>query len=92
MADTSWPAYGVSAEINRIINEYDPSVLKAPTKSMGMVSTPCPTAKALEDMYYPDVHDIVKTCAEMLNLSISEKDLPKKESMTDFYKQFKGPF
>jgi pyruvate/2-oxoglutarate/acetoin dehydrogenase E1 component len=84
VADTSWPEYGVAAEMNRIINEYDPSILKAPTKSMGMVSTPCPTAKALEDMYYPDVHDIVKTCAEMVSINISEKDLPKKESMTDF--------
>jgi pyruvate/2-oxoglutarate/acetoin dehydrogenase E1 component len=92
VADTSWPEYGVAAEMNRIINEYDPSILKAPTKSMGMVSTPCPTAKALEDMYYPDVHDIVKTCAEMVSINISEKDLPKKESMTDFYKHFKGPF
>ena len=92
VADTSWPEYGVSAEMNRIINEYDPSILKAPTKSMGMVSTPCPTAKALEDMYYPDVHEIVKTCAEMVSVNISEKDLPKKESMTDFYKHFKGPF
>jgi pyruvate/2-oxoglutarate/acetoin dehydrogenase E1 component len=34
IVDTSWPAYGVAAEMNRIINEYNPSVLKAPTKSM----------------------------------------------------------
>ena len=52
IVDTSWIEYGVAAEMNRIINEYDPTVLKAPTKSMGMVSVPCPTAKALEDMYY----------------------------------------
>ena len=92
IVDTSWPAYGVSAEMNRIINEYNPSVLKAPTKSMGMISTPCPTAKALEDMYYPDVHDICNIVNKMVNGDNSVIDLPKKESMTDFYKHFKGPF
>ena len=92
IVDTSWPEYGVAAEMNRIINEYNPSILKAPTKSMGMVSTPCPTAKALEDMYYPDVHDISNTINKMVNGDNSVIDLPKKESMTDFYKHFKGPF
>jgi len=92
VVDTSWPEYGVAAEMNRIINEYNPSAIKAPTKSMGMVSTPCPTAKALEDMYYPDVHDICKTVNKMVNGDNSPIDLPKKESMTDFYKHFKGPF
>lgn len=92
IVDTSWPEYGVCAEMNRIVNEYNPSVLKAPTKSMGMVSTPCPTAKALEDMYYPDVHDICNIVNKMVNGDDTVIDLPKKESMTDFYKHFKGPF
>ena len=94
VVDTSWPEYGVAAEINRIINEFDPSILKVPTKSLGMISTPCPTAKVLEDMYYPNVHDICLMVNEMVN-SNNKKflvDLPKKESMTDFYKHFKGPF
>lgn len=92
IVDTSWTQYGVCAEINRIINEYDPSILKRPSKSMGMVFTPCPTAKSLEDMFYPDVHDICKTVAIIVNNKDSKIDLPKKESMTDFYKHFKGPF
>ena len=92
IADTSWLEYGVAAEMNRIINEFNPSVLKAPTKSMGMVSTPCPTAKALEDMYYPDVHDLCNAVNKMVNGDDSDIELPKKESMTDFYKHFKGPF
>ncbi len=92
VVDTSWPAYGVAAEMNRIINEFDPSAIKAPTKSLGMAPTSCPTAKALEDMFYPDVHDICKTVNEMLNGNILFEDLPKKKSMTDHYKHFKGPF
>lgn len=92
VVDTSWPEYGVAAEMNRIINEYNPSILNTPTKSMGMVSTPCPTAKALEDIYYPDVYDICLAVSEMVNSNKSIIELPKKQSMTDFYKHFKGPF
>ena len=93
VADTSWAQFGVSAEINRIINESDPSLLKSPSISLGMAQAPCPTAKALEDIYYPDVHEIV---VEVLKLAGSSDKLqatiPEKQSMTDFYKHFKGPF
>jgi pyruvate dehydrogenase E1 component beta subunit len=92
VVDTSWVNYGVAAEMNRIINEYDPSILKIPTKSLGMAFTPCPTAKVLEDMYYPDVHDICKEVNKMVNGQNSIINLPIKQSMTDFYKHFKGPF
>ena len=92
IADTSWAAYAVAADMNLIINEYNPSILNAPTRSMGMINTPCPTAKVLEDMYYPDVHDIVDVCAGMVIGKDHAMTLPKKESMTDFYKHFKGPF
>jgi pyruvate/2-oxoglutarate/acetoin dehydrogenase E1 component len=93
VADTSWVSYGVSAEINRIINETDPSMLKSPSISLGMAPAPCPTAKSLEDLYYPDVHDLVKSICE-LHFGETEYKvrLPAKQSMTDFYKHFKGPF
>ena len=93
VADTSWAAYGVSAEINRVINETDPSMLKAPSVSLGMQPAPCPTAKVLEDFYYPDVHDLVDAAAR---LHIGRREhgvpLPPKQSMRDYYKHFKGPF
>ena len=50
--------------VNRIINEYDPSLKSS--RSMGMVSVPCPTAKALEDMYHPDIFDICKMVYKMV--------------------------
>ena len=90
ITDTSWVAYRVVAEMNRIVNEYNPSILKAPTHSMGMINTPCPSAKVLESMYYPYVHDIVDVCAGMVIGKNHAMALPKKESMTDFYKYFKG--
>jgi acetoin:2,6-dichlorophenolindophenol oxidoreductase subunit beta len=93
VADTSWPAYGLAAEINRIINERDPRLLSAPSKSLGMQPSPCPTAKTLEDMYYPDVHDLVRAIVAMVSPDAEERlPLPPKQSMTDFYKHFKGPF
>ena len=70
VADTSWIPYGVAAEISRIIAEKDPSVLKKPIKSLGMQPAPCPTAKALEDLYYPDVRDIVSDVASLLDKDI----------------------
>ena len=91
--DTSWAQYGVAAEINRIVNERDPAVLKVRAISLGMNHSPCPTAKTLEDLYYPDVHDIVRAVYDLLpeNKSLN-LPLPPKQSMTDFYKHFKGPF
>jgi acetoin:2,6-dichlorophenolindophenol oxidoreductase subunit beta len=58
-----------------------------------MQPAPCPTAKALEDLYYPDVHDVLIELISMVGKSPANyKDIPRKESMTDFYKHFKGPF
>ncbi len=90
--DTSWVEYGVAAEINRIINEHDPSILKARVINLGMKPTPCPTAKALEDLFYHDIHDIVVAVKEIINAPNRISEVPAKQSMTDFYKHFKGPF
>ena len=93
VADTSWAQYGVSAEISRIINESDPGLLKSPSISLGMQPAPCPTAKALEDLYYPDVHDLVNAIASLHFNNLNHPvPLPEKQSMTDYYKHFKGPF
>jgi pyruvate dehydrogenase E1 component beta subunit len=93
VADTSWVPYGVSAEINRIINEYDPKILVAPSISLGMQPAPCPTAKALEDLYYPDLHDLISNIIKLYSGEADSKiPIPSKQSMTDFYKHFKGPF
>lgn len=95
VADTSWIGYGVCAEVCRLIVERDPSVLIEPVKMLGMQPAPCPTAKFLEDAYYPDVHDITKTVIELMSSSEGSFDnisIPNKQSMTDYYKHFKGPF
>ena len=93
VADTSWTAFGVCAEINRIICERDPRVLKKPSISIGMAPSPCPTAKALEDVFYPSLHEIVTHACKLVDSEKESKILiPEKQSMTDFYKHFRGPF
>ena len=93
VVDTSWKEYGVSSEINRIINEKNPNILKVPTRSLGMKKASCPTAKSLEDLFYPDVHDIVKECYNLLKIQKERySEIPMKQPMTDYYKHFKGPF
>ena len=93
IADTSWKAFGVSAEICRIICEASPSILQAPVITLGMAAAPCPTAKTLEDLYYPDLYDLCDAICKLV--TESEKhgiDLPEKKSMTDTYKHFRSPF
>lgn len=93
IADTSWQAYGVSAEVCRIICEESPSLLKAPIVTMGMQPTTCPTAKCLEDLFYPNQFGLVDAIATLITgKSDHGIPLPDQASMTDVYKRFKGPF
>ena len=93
VADTSWLAYGVAAEMCRIVAETDPTVLKAPVINLGMAPSPCPTAKALEDIYYPDLHRTIEAVARLVRGRDDHGvPIPNHKSMTDFYKHFKGPF
>jgi pyruvate dehydrogenase E1 component beta subunit len=93
IADTSWQAYGVCAEICRIICEHSPNALKAPAITLGMQPTTCPTAKTLEDCFYPNLQTLVNAIAKAVtgkkNHSIP---LPDEYSMADTYKKFRGPF
>jgi pyruvate dehydrogenase E1 component beta subunit len=93
VADTSWQAYGVAAEMCRIVCERDPGLLKAPVKTLGMAAAPCPTAKSLEDIYYPNLRRLTD---DILRLATGRDDhgvpLPDDTSATDVYKRFKGPF
>lgn len=92
VADTSWQAYGVCAEIPRLICEYDPSILKKPVVSLGMAPSPCPTSKALEDLFYPNIHLLAEKIIELVSGNKNVIKLPDEFSMVEGYKKFKGPF
>lgn len=93
VADTSWQAYGVCAELCRIVCEHAPSALKAPVVTLGMQPAPCPTAKSLEDLYYPNLRDLTDAIAKLVTgKSDHGVPLPDERSFADVYKRFKGPF
>lgn len=92
VADTSWLPYGTAAEICRIVAERDPSVLKAPVATLGMAPASCPTAKSLEDAFYPSLRDLVDRAARLVRGGDHGIPLPDERSMADVYKRFKGPF
>lgn len=93
IADTSWKAFGVSAEICRLVCETSPDILKSPVVTLGMAAAPCPTAKTLEDLYYPDLYDLCDAICKLVTGSGKHGiDLPEKKPMTDTYKHFRGPF
>ena len=92
VADTSWPAFGVAAEICRLVAETDPRLLAQPAVTLGMQPASCPTAKALEDLFYPDLAQLVEAIVRLTRGENAGIPLPDHRSMTDFYKAFKGPF
>lgn len=93
VADTSWQAYGVAAEVCRLVCETDPGMLRAPAVTMGMQPAPCPTAKSLEDLYYPSQQTLVDAIARLVTGHADHGvRLPDETSMADVYKRFKGPF
>jgi pyruvate dehydrogenase E1 component beta subunit len=92
IADTSWQAFGVCAEIPRIICEYDPGILKAPVVTVGMQPSPCPTSKELEELFYPNMHSLTQKVADLVKGKNNNIKLPDESSMTEGYKKFRGPF
>lgn len=93
IADTSWIPYGVAGEVCRVVLQKGFGLLKAPPVTLGMAPAPCPTAKALEDMFYPNLRDLCDAVARL----VTGRDghgvaLPNETSMADIYKKFKGPF
>lgn len=89
VADTSWCAYGVSAEVCRGVVEKHPSVLKRPAVTLGMQPSPCPTSHILESEYYPDMSDLVRAIVQMTETEI---DVPTKAYAKSLRKKFRGPF
>lgn len=92
IADTSWLEYGVAGEVVRQLVLRDPSVLNRPPSMLGMAAAPCPTAKDLEDLYYPSQHETVDAIFTQALGSDHGIPLPSETAMTDVYKKFRGPF
>ncbi len=89
VADNDWLYCGLSGEIATRISENCFDELEKPVKRIGFAHTPCPTARHLENEFYPNAKNIIKEVENMLNLD------PIDLSGIEFYsheKKFKGPF
>lgn len=89
VASHDWLEYGLTAEISARVAEKCFGQLKSPVRRIGFASTPCPTVRNLENEFYPNAVDIIRSVE-------SELELPKADlSNEDFYsheRRFKGPF
>jgi pyruvate dehydrogenase E1 component beta subunit len=89
VADNDWLHCGFSAEVSARVSQRCFGKLKYPVERIGFAPTPCPTARHLENEFYPNAIKIIRSVEKMLKLSPT--DLSKEE----FYsheKRFKGPF
>jgi len=89
VADNDWVFCGFGAEVAAIVQEKCFGNLKSPVSRIGFAHTPCPTARHLENEFYPNAIAIIREVERKLDLS------PTDISREDFYsheKRFKGPF
>src|SRR6266540_3483324 len=92
IADTSWLEYGVAGEVCRQLMIRDPRLLGRPPSMLGMAPAPCPTAKSLEDLYYPSQHETVDAILTQVKGPKHGIALPVERSISEGYKRFRGPF
>jgi len=89
IAENDWLHCGFGAEVAARVSQKCFGKLKSPVERIGFAPTPCPTARHLENEFYPNAMDIIRAVEKKLGLS--EMDL----SEEDFYShenRFKGPF
>ena len=89
VADNDWLNCGFSAEVAARVAQHCRQELKAPVARLGFAPTPCPTARHLEDKYYANAIDIIRTAEGMLGLEPADLS---GESFYSYEHKFKGPF
>jgi pyruvate dehydrogenase E1 component beta subunit len=89
IADNDWTFCGVGSEIASQIYERCLSKLKCPIERVGFSNSPCPTARHLEDAFYPNAYTIIKSAEKIMKINPIDMD---GESMYSFENKFKGPF
>ena len=88
IVDTSWITCGAGSEILAQLVERLGENGIPKMKRMGYASTPCPTTKPLEDIYYPSGRTIAETAYTL----ISGKNWTAPEIEAREISEFRGPF
>jgi pyruvate dehydrogenase E1 component beta subunit len=89
VADNDWVFCGFSAEVAAVVSEKCFGELKYPVQRIGFAATPCPTARHMENEFYPNAENIVRKVEKMLKLSYTDLS---KENFYSHENHFKGPF
>ncbi len=88
VVDCDWTFGGMSGEIASIVSKECFKVLQKPVERLGFKHIPCPTARHLENSFYPNAENIVRKAEKLLDLSAMNLD------GIEFFsneKKFKGP-
>ncbi len=89
IADNDWLECGFSAEAAARIYDKCFGRMKSPIERVGFAFTPCPTARHLENAFYPNAITIIRAIEKKLDLD------PTDLNGEEFYShenRFKGPF
>lgn len=89
IVDNDWVHCGFGAEVAARIAENCPQALKSPVKRIGFAFTPCPCTRPLEDCFYPNAINIIRSIEETLGLP---KTNLSGENFYSYENKFKGPF
>jgi len=74
IADIDWLFCGITSEISATIVEKYFHYLKAPIKRIGLPHAPHPVSYSLEDVFYPNHENIIKSVKEIMNESLIGKE------------------
>jgi len=89
VADNDWTFCGFGAELSATVSEHCFHHLDIAVRRIGFAATPCPTARHLENEFYPNAVNIIREIEDMLE--IPTIDLSKEEFYS-YENKFKGPF
>lgn len=87
VVDTGWASCGAGAEILARVAESSVASKMKTMKRMGFEPVTCPTAKALENHFYPNPEKISARACEMLGKKVLHSNPHEAETVI-----FKGPF
>jgi pyruvate dehydrogenase E1 component beta subunit len=89
VADNDWTFCGLGAELAARVSEKCFGKLKSPVERIGFAHTPCPTARHLENEFYPNAVNIIRKVEEKLGLDPTDLS---GENFFSHENRFKGPF
>lgn len=89
IADNDWTPYGAGAELASMVYQACFGDLRAPIERIGFAFAPCPTARHLENAFYPNTETILRVARRMLKLEPIDIS---REELYSYENKFRGPF